>query len=124
MTKHLAAFEYDWRTRFAVPLASVGRRAMSWGEAYRLTTVLASDPGSQVYAALAGWPHPVTREWIVAADHRDSTEYGRAGRRARPYPRPWTAKQTKRIGTGRYSPAELRRLLDARRRQEGPTGDG
>ena len=118
MAKHRPAFEYDWRNRFHIALASVGR-SMSWGEAYRLTRMLANDPGSQVFASLAGWSHPVTREWIVAADHRDSTEFGRAGRRARPYPRPWTETR-KRIGTGRYTTGELRRVLDRQRDQGGP----
>ncbi len=74
---------------------------MPWGEAYRLTVILAADPGSQVGAALAQWPYPVSREWLVMADHRDSTEYGRIGRRAKRYPRPWEAPGMRRLGGGR-----------------------
>jgi hypothetical protein len=99
MQRHRGAFEYDWRSRFSLPLTVIPKR-MSYAEALRLTQLLVSDPSSQVFAALAGWSFPVSREWIVAADHRDSTEFGRVGRRARAYPRPWT-DQPRRIGRGK-----------------------
>jgi hypothetical protein len=92
---------------------------MEWGEAIRLTRVLAADPGSQVFAALAEWTYPASREWIVTANLLDSSEYGRLGRRARPHPRPWTDRP-KHIGTGSYTTAELRVLLAHQRQEEVP----
>jgi len=38
---------------------------MSWGEAYRLTVILASDPSSRVGAALAGIAEPASRELLA-----------------------------------------------------------
>ena len=64
---------------------------MSWGEAYRLTTVLLSDPSSHVAAAVAGWDHPVSREWLVLADVYDLTARVAAGKKWKAkdaYPRP------------------------------------
>jgi hypothetical protein len=92
---------------------------MSWGEAFRLSMLLANDPGSQVCAALVGWSFPASREWIVAADHRDSTEFGRVGRKAKAYPRPWADKHIRHLGgRARYSTDELRHVLDRTRRTE------
>ena len=62
---HRSAFEYDWRTRFHKPLTAIGTRAMPWGEAYRLTVILASDPSSRVGAALAGIAEPASRELVA-----------------------------------------------------------
>ena len=88
---------------------------MSLGEAYRLTALLASDPGTRVFAAVNAWQHPASREWLVLAQIRDSTEYGRVGRKAEPLRRPWDAPP-KRIGAGsRYSSAQMRELLDKHR---------
>lgn len=88
---HRGAFEYDWRARFAVPLAAVGR-AMTWGEALRLTEQLAGDPGSRVGAALAGWEHPVSREWLVLVDLID--RFSRVNfKKPPPYPRPWRTEK-------------------------------
>ena len=48
--EHRSAFEYDWRTRFHLPLSSVGG-SMTYGEAWRLFSVLAADPSSHAAAA-------------------------------------------------------------------------
>lgn len=68
---------------------------MTWGEAWRLTRILASDPSSQVAVALSGWDHPLTREALAVMDlfdlqHRVAWgQGGRKGAKPKPYPRPW-----------------------------------
>ena len=64
---------------------------MSWGEAWRLTHVLSTDPSSHVAAALGEWEHPVSREWLVLATLVDLYVAARSkkGRGAKAYPRPW-----------------------------------
>lgn len=99
---HRGAFEYDWRTRFRKPLRTVGR-SMSWGEAFRLTQVLATDPSSSVAAALAGWDMPTTRESLALMDLFDLThriawaQGGGKGQKPKPYPRPWPTRSSKRV---------------------------
>lgn len=90
---HRGAFEYDWRTRFHLPLQAVGRR-MSWGEAYRLTQILVQDPSSHVAASLAGLEYPITRVDLVLRDLYDLTHAIAAGKkRPKPYPRPEVKKK-------------------------------
>ena len=62
---HRSAFEYDWRTRFSIPLSAIGTRAMSWGEAYRLALVLVEDQSSRVGAAVADLRGPVSPESLA-----------------------------------------------------------
>jgi hypothetical protein len=88
---------------------------MSWGEAHRLSVILASDPSSAVAAALNEWSHPVTREAMTLADLFDSSEAARVGRRAKPYPRPWRTK-TRTFGRSTLTREELRAVLDTHRR--------
>ena len=38
--------------------------SMPWGECVRLFAVLREEPGSRVFAALAGWDYPLSREAI------------------------------------------------------------
>ena len=125
MAEHRAAFEYDWRARFHLPLHKVGSNAMRWGEAYRLALLLARDPSSALGAALAGWEYPLSREALTLADLYDLQHTSKVKRRPRPYPRPWADKERKRTGTGRYTTAELRAVLAATRahahEQEGAT---
>ena len=76
---------------------------MSWGEAYRLTTVLLSDPSSHVAAAVAGWDHPVSREWLVLADVYDLTARIAAGKKwtkKNAYPRPIGKRTVRRTKAG------------------------
>lgn len=67
---------------------------MSWGEAVRLTKVLAADSSSQVGAALSGWDSPVPRDALILMDLFDLTheiawaQGGGKGRRPAAYPRP------------------------------------
>jgi hypothetical protein len=97
---HRGAFEYDWRTRFGQSLRVVGR-SMAWGEALRLTSELARDPGSRVGAALAGWDYPVSQEALVVMNLFDLTHQiawaqgGGKGSRPKPHPRPWPDRSKK-----------------------------
>ncbi len=68
---------------------------MMWGEAWRLTGLLAVDPSSQVAAALSGWYHPIDRVDLTLRDLYDLTHaVGAAGskQKPKPYPRPWDAR--------------------------------
>lgn len=93
--QHRAAFEYDWRTRFHLPLTAIGR-AMSYGEAFRMTGLLAGDPGSQVGAALAEWAYPLSREAIALVDLYDLQHTSKAKRKPKPYPRPMPERTVRR----------------------------
>lgn len=92
---HRGAFEYDWRTRFHLPITVVGK-SMSWGEALRLTEQLAVDPSARIGAALAGWANPVSREAMVLMDLYDLQHMSKASRKPKPYPRPWQGRKTQR----------------------------
>ena len=115
MGQHRGAFEYDWRHRFGVPLQQVGGR-MSWGEAWRLTMVLAGDPSSQVGAALGGLSYPVDRADLVLRDLFDLQHQSKSRRRVPPYPRPFPDSSRRTLGAGSGRPiGELRAILDAHR---------
>ena len=99
--EHRAEWEYEWRTRFRVPLSRVGGRRMSWGEAFRLGMLLLGDPATQVGAAHAGLVQPVTPEYralqlILSNQHAKDTK-----RRAtvRTLPDPFEARP-RRLGAG------------------------
>lgn len=62
---------------------------MDWGEAWRLTRVLMTDPSSRVMVALAGWDFPLSREGAVLADLYDLTLRVNSKKPPFPYPRPW-----------------------------------
>lgn len=68
---------------------------MSWGEALRLTQVLAQDVSSAVGAALTGWDYPATREALVLMDLYDAFAQVNF-QKPKPYPRPWPERSTKR----------------------------
>lgn len=81
-------------------------------EAARLTAVLADDPSSMTAAAAAGWDHPITFEWAALADLFDA--FAQANfKKAKPYPRPWTAPNTRRHGTERRTPEQIRAIFAA-----------
>jgi hypothetical protein len=82
--RHRGAYEFDWRTRFGVPLSDVPER-MSWGEAVRLSRELAHEPTSHVAAALAGWEYPVSREWVALR----AVHARLGGKKDHPLPAPW-----------------------------------
>lgn len=118
---HRGAFEYDWRQRFGMGLTDIPDR-MPWGEAWRLTHVLAADPSSHVAAAIGGWSHPVTREWLALADLIDLYlgAHAKKGHKPKPYPRPWPDKNKKHFGRTTRPQTEVRAALRARAR--GPAG--
>lgn len=84
--------EYDWRTRFGLPLQAVGTPLMGIGEAVRLLGRLLDDPSSATGAAAAGLTEPASLEARVLADLWDLVMGAAAGKKATAYKRPWTAK--------------------------------
>lgn len=112
--EHRPAFEYDWRSRFGVRFDVPD--LMSYGEAWRLTMELASEPSSHVGAAVAGWSHPVTWEWLVAADAYDALVAANSDpkkSRPKPYPRPWD-KAPQALGVGTSLTVDEYRAMRAR----------
>lgn len=91
--EHEAAFIYDWRTRFGLPLRSVFDGTMSLHEAWQLTQELCRDPTSHVGAAVAGFKHPWSHESAILADLYDLTVAANSDPKSRakikPYPRPF-----------------------------------
>jgi len=96
--EHRGAFEYDWRTRFHLPLSSLPT-SMDWGEAYRLTLALAGDPSSHVSASVSGWKYALSAESIVLRDLYDLQHQSKTTKKPKPYPRPWDTA-TQAIGKG------------------------
>jgi hypothetical protein len=80
--------------------------------AWRLTQQLALDPSSHVYAALAGWAYPMSREALTTADLFDLFAMANAApnRKPTPYPRPWTAEVQARKQLPTMSVAQYRAL--------------
>lgn len=62
---------------------------MRFNEAIRLAQVLADDPSSQVFAAMAGWDFPASRDWLLQADVRDVAVAYAMGDKFVPANRPW-----------------------------------
>lgn len=65
--EHRAAVAYDWRSRFHLPPTAIGDE-MPWDEAIGHIRTLQADPSSAIFAAVAGWAHPMTREALLLAD--------------------------------------------------------
>lgn len=102
----------DWRARFGLALSDLPG-VMGWGEAYRLTLQLITDPSSHVAAAVAGWEYPATREALVLMDLYDA--YAKATfSRPKPYPRPWRNEDKKRLGKTALPQDKVRALLKRR----------
>lgn len=100
--EHEPAFAYDWRTRFGLPLQVIEVGDMTWREAWQLTKQLLTDTSSNVFAAIAAWAHPWSREAFVLADLYDLILLAHTDRRHRvrvePYPRPWATPTGTRLG--------------------------
>lgn len=62
---------------------------MLWGEALRLTQILACDPSSWVGAAINELDHPIERVDLTLRDLYDLQHQSKAKRKPKPYPRPW-----------------------------------
>ncbi len=85
---------------------------MTWGEAWRLTGLLAADPSSYVGAALSGWEQPVSHIDLRLRDLYDLTHLVAAvgsKRKPKPYPRPWDQKG--RMGSVSLTSEQLDRVL-------------
>lgn len=91
---------------------------MTYGEALRLTTVLAADPSSQIAAGLAGWAHPVTRADLTLRDLYDLQYMSKAKHKPPPYPRPWD-KQPERTGADTSLTVDQYRAIKASITEEG-----
>lgn len=81
---------------------------MSWGEAIRLATQLASDPSSHVSAAMGGLEYPVERVDVTLRNLYDLVAR-LANKRSKPYPRPKAVTRQSQADAER-----IRRRLRAR----------
>jgi hypothetical protein len=119
--EHESAFAYDWRTLFGQPLEVIEQGEMSWREAWLLAKQLLTDPSSRVFAALAGWPHPWTRETFVLADLFDLLAAAHTDRRHRSqlasYRRPSGSPTSVRIGKPDRPQREIWAVLMSRGHQ-------
>lgn len=117
--EHEAAFIYDWRTRFGLPLRSVFDGTLTWHEAWALTQELCRDPSSHVGAAVAGMKHPWSYESAILADTFDLLMAANTDEKARgqvkPYPRPLeTRPDGERSKRPNASQQDIRRALARR----------
>lgn len=110
--EHRGAFEYDWRARFHLPLTAMPDK-MGWGEGYRLSMALVTDPSSQVSVAIQGWKYPATRAEIVMLELFDLQHMSKAKRKPKPYPRPWDIAPIKHGAGTSLTVAEYRALKNA-----------
>lgn len=113
--EHRGALEYDWRSRFGLPLSAVGA-SMDYGEAMRLAHILSSDPSSQLGAVLQGWEFSISRETLALYDLHDLEGTKAAGSKWKARPgRPFSAKGESRVlkrgDAGGRTPEEVRAIL-------------
>ena len=78
--------------------------------------MLLRRPDSLFHAAVAGWKHPASLEWMALRDLTDVQRQAAAGKkRVKPLDRPWPDKNVVRKGgkgkNQRRSLAEVRTLL-------------
>lgn len=109
--EHPAEFAYDWRTRFGMGVDAIGH-SVTYREACLLLAVLLRDPSSWVQAAEAGWKHPVSREWMVAAHTYDLHARVNSKTKPKPYPNPFPDKDKVRTGRTTKTREEVRQILD------------
>lgn len=78
-----------------------------------LVRMLMADTNSWLQAAVAGWDHPVSREWIIAAQSFDLAHAAASKHRPKPMPRPWPDTKNKIGGkkTVRRSIEDVRAIL-------------
>jgi hypothetical protein len=91
---------------------------MSWGEAYRLFTVLVLDPSSQVAAAVAGWQHPIDRIDVTLRELFDLEHRSKSKKKPKPFPRPWDKQERRKIGGGRGMSIEAFEAIKAQQESE------
>ncbi|MGG7507971.1 hypothetical protein [Plantibacter sp. YIM 135249] len=90
-------------------------RTVSVTEVAACLSVAARDPESVLHAAIHGWDHPVSREWMMLANIFDSSEANRLGKKFKPMKRPWPERGAQRIGHTALSPDQAMRLLEENR---------
>ena len=95
----------DFRERFHLSVAEIGL-SVRYDEAWLLVKSLSSDPTSWLYAGMAGWKHPLSREAlcdVLGVTIFDLFEHKKAAKHAPDaYPRPWPEqKQGKKAGVPR-----------------------
>lgn len=116
--RHTAAIEYDWRTRFGLPLRAVFAGQISWREAVSLTSELLADPASHLAASMRGWDYPLSRESLILSDSYDAFVQANTDRRKRssvkPYPRPFKATDRTQSRRPTVGQTEIRAALAAR----------
>lgn len=64
-------------------------------EMFLLVKMLLADPTTRLHTAVAGWDHPVSYEWILAAQHFDLAHSAASKHRPKLYPRPWPELKNK-----------------------------
>lgn len=92
--KHPIESARDFREKFHLSVDAIGVD-FSYREGFLLTQSLMQDPSSWLLAAEAGWDQPVSREWILIANHFDLVHGLASKRRPKAYPRPWREAQKK-----------------------------
>ena len=60
-----------------------------------LVRLLMADPASRLQAAVAGWDHPVSREWIILANQFDLAHAAASKHRPKAMARPWPDAKNK-----------------------------
>lgn len=97
ISEHPTELAYDFRSRFNLSIFAIGGE-VSWLEAAYLVSVLMRDPSSWLQAAVNDWKYPVSQEWIVATHTYDLHATVNSKNKPKPYPTPWLAEGTSRIG--------------------------
>lgn len=110
--EHRGAVEYDWRSRFHLPITCIPD-GMGYGEAWRLLRIVAADPSSQTAAAISGWAFPLDRAAQTLAVVAENVARN-GGDKRWTYPRPWDEKP-KALGSARMTPRQMRAFLDEHR---------
>jgi hypothetical protein len=106
--------EYDFRTRFHLPLSSIGGD-VGLDEAVRLIQILRADPSSMLAASVEGWSYPLPRTDAILMDQYDLAYAATGAKGRKPYPRPFAVasdKDTQRHGNvaGR-TPEQVKAIL-------------
>jgi len=113
--RHRGPITYDWRVRFGT--AFDPPHSMSWTEVVHLFFQLIRDPSSHTAAAVNGWKHPASREWIALANifdlHRAINHDKKRGGHFKESPRPWPNPDASKIG-GNADQDDIRSALAAR----------
>lgn len=96
--EHPAELAYDLRFRFGFGLDALGVE-VTYREACYLVSVLLRDPSSWLQAVQNDWAYPVSREWMATAHVWDLLAAVNSKNKPKPYPTPWPAEGTNKIGS-------------------------